>query len=82
MMHFVISMDHSLYQLPLQPEGKQSLSFTYCLPYTVIIRRVIFLWYLSSLKVKTIKNNAASQLCFKTSKLNGEIFISWPNSLK
>lgn len=70
MIHYIISMDHSFVSVAIATRRETILSFTYYLPYTVIIMGAIFLWYLSSLKLKTIKNHAASQLCFKTSKFN------------
>lgn len=83
MIHCIISMDHSFVSVAIATRRDTILSFTYYLPYTVIIMGAIFLWHLSSLKIKTIKNNAASQLCFKTSKFNmWRDFFSWHNSLK
>lgn len=70
MIHFIISMDHSFVSVAIATRRETILSFTFYLPYTVIIMGAIFLWYLSSLKIKTIKNNVASQLCFKTTKFN------------
>lgn len=70
MIHCIISMDHSFVSVAIASCRETILSFTYCLPYGVIIVRAIFLWHLSTLKIKTIKNKAASQLCFKTCKFN------------